>query len=49
MKYENPTSYGSKVMTKVKVFNMKVIGYGQGHEGKNFGTDGKALSQGIHM
>ena len=28
---------------------MQVKGHGQGHKVKYFGTDGKALSQGIHM
>ena len=36
-------------MSKVKVFKMYVKGHNQGQEVKNFGTDGKALSQGIHM
>ena len=41
--------YGSKVISKVNDFKMQVKGHGQGHEVKYFGTDGKVLSQGIHM
>ena len=49
MKYESPASYGSKVMTEVKFFNMYVKGHDRGHEVKYFCTDGKVLLQGIHM
>ena len=46
VKYESPISYGSKVMVKVNFFFNLI---GQGHKVKQFGTDGKVLSQGIHM
>ena len=42
IEYENPTSYNSKVMIKVKVFKIKV-------KVSNYGTEGNVLSQGIHM
>ena len=42
MKYESPTCYGSKVMIKVK-------GHGEGRNVKYFATEGKVLSQGLHM
>ena len=49
MKYESPTSFGSKVLTKVKFFQKKVKSQGQGQEVKNFGIDRKVLSQGIRL
>ena len=49
MQFESPISYGSKVTMKVKVFKMYVKGHGLGHTVKKFGTDGKVLSQGVHM
>ena len=42
MKYESPTSYGSKVMAYIKVLGMKVKCHGQGHKVKSFGMNGKA-------
>ena len=42
MKYESPTSYGSKVMAYIKFLGMKVKGHGEGHEFKSFGMNGKA-------
>jgi hypothetical protein len=42
-KYENPTTYQSKVMTKVKVFEKKVKLQGQSH-----GIKWKVLPEGIH-
>ena len=45
LKYESPTSNGSKVMIKVNILKMKV-------KGKNIIIniiDGKVLSQGKHM
>ena len=42
MKYESPTSYGSKVMAYIKFLGMKVKGHGQGqklwYERKNLTT-----------
>jgi hypothetical protein len=35
VKYESPTTYQSKVMTKVKVFEMKVKLQGQKSEGQD--------------
>ena len=49
MKYESLTGSGSKVISKVKNLKTWVKGHGQGHEVKYFGTDGKVLSQRIHM
>ena len=49
MKYESPTSFGSKVMAKVKFFQKKVKSRGQGHEVKNVGIGRKVLSKGIHL
>ena len=49
VKCESPTSYGSKVMTMVKVVEMQMKGHGQGDKVKNLGTDGKVMSRGIHM
>ena len=46
VKYESHTSYGSKVMTKAKVFKMWVKDHS--YEVKHIGTDGKVLSEGIH-
>ena len=34
---------------KVNILEMQVKGHGEGHKVKNMGTDGKGLSQGIHM
>ena len=39
MKYESPTSYGSKVMAYIKFLGMKVKGHGQGHKVKHFGMN----------
>ena len=49
VKYESPISYGSKVMIKVKVFQNVGQRSRSRSQGQNFGTDGKVLSQGIHM
>ena len=40
MKNENPTYYGSKVVTMIKVVEMQVKGHGQEDKVKQFGTDG---------
>ena len=42
MKYESPTSYGSKVMAYIKFLDVKVKGHGEGHKVKSFGMNGKA-------
>ena len=48
MKYESPTSNGSKVMAKaIKVFRNK--GHGQGHLVKNFEMNKKVSSKGMYM
>ena len=42
MKYESPTSYGSKVMAYIEFLGMKVEGHCEGHKVKSFGMTGKA-------
>jgi hypothetical protein len=37
VKYESPTTYQSKVMTKVKVFEKKVKLQGQRSDGQGYG------------
>ena len=37
MQYESPSSFGLKVMAKVKVFEKSVKLQGQGHQVKNYG------------
>ena len=49
VKYESPITNYSKVMPNVKVFEKYVKGQGYGNEVKNFGINGKVLSQGLHM
>ena len=49
VKYQSPSTYHSKVMAQVKVFKKQVKCKGQGHKVKNFGNNGKVLSQGILM
>ena len=38
VQYQNPITFGKKVMAKVKVFQKYVKLQGQGHEVKNYGT-----------
>jgi hypothetical protein len=45
MKYLSLSTYYSKVIAKVKVFNMQVKHKGQGHKVKFVGTQGMILSQ----
>ena len=42
-KYESPMSNGMKVRYRVKIFQMKVNGHGQGQAMKIDGTIGKVL------
>jgi hypothetical protein len=43
VKYESPTTYQSKVMTKVKVLEKKVKLEGQRSEGQGHGIECKVL------
>jgi hypothetical protein len=47
VKFKSPTTYKSKVITKVKVFEKKVKLKGQRSEGQ--GIKSKVLPEGIHM
>ena len=49
MKYESRISFGSKDIAKVKFFQKWVKSQGQGHEVKNFVSNGKVLPQEIHL
>ena len=49
MKYESPKSYNSKVMSKVKVFLMKVKGHRQDHEVKNFRSRKSFVTRNTHV
>ena len=48
-KYESPMSNGKKVMCRVKVFQIKVKGHGQGHMIKIYSPIEKVLSQRTHL
>jgi hypothetical protein len=49
VKYESPSTYHSKVMTKVKVFEKKVKLHGQRSQGQGRGIKRKVLPEGIHV
>ena len=50
VKYESPTSYGSNVMSKVKMSKCRSkVSVKVEIMRSKFGTDGKVLSQGIHL
>ena len=50
MKYESPTSYGSKVMAYIKFLGMKVKGHGEGHKVKSFCMNRKSLiTRNVHV
>jgi hypothetical protein len=50
MNYESPSiNYHSKDMANDKVFEKWVKLQGQGYEVKNYGTNTKVLSYGIHI
>ena len=44
---KSPSSYGSKVMAKIKIF--KKVTQRSRSQGQNFVSNGKVLSEGIHM
>ena len=48
VQYDCPICFGSKVMTKVKIFENWVKSQGQGHRVKAFDTNRKVLPQGTH-
>ena len=49
MKYESPNSHGSEVMAKFKFLKSSSKVKVKGHKVKNFGSNGKVLSQGTYM
>jgi hypothetical protein len=49
VRYESPTTYQSKFMTKVKAFENKVSLQGQRFKGQGHGIKSKILPQGIYM
>ena len=49
VQYERPSSYGSKVIAKAKVFKNSSKVKVKGHWVKNFGSNGKILSEETYM
>jgi hypothetical protein len=49
VKYESPSTYQSKVMTKVKLVEKKIKLQGQRSEGQGHDIKWKGLPEGMHL